>query len=174
MIELDAPPTLSIRSSCGRRRFDLRPQHLFERRAQLRAGFFSGAEVHRSGCAADALHPDVLDARDSVIDVVRRDEHVGVERLVGSVAGSVEVGVQHDGVVAGAHGLEGLVRHALEVRARQESVAVPADALSRLTSGEPPRLPTGEVQLKLPPEWAGWLEELKAPPPVRVTAPDLR
>src|SRR5262245_10947985 len=96
----------------------------------------SGAEVHGCGCTADALHPDILDARDGVIDVVGRDEHVGVERLVDSVAGSVEVAVQHDGVVAGAHGLEGLVRQTLEVRARQETVAVPADAVSRLTSGE--------------------------------------
>src|SRR5262245_17603052 len=28
------------------------------------------------------------------------------------------------------------------------------------------------MQRKPPPEWAGWVEELKAPPPVRATAPE--
>ena len=50
--------------------------------------------MHGCGCTADALHPDVLDTRDGVIDVVGRDEHVGalsvfVSADAGVVAGSI-------------------------------------------------------------------------------------
>src|SRR5437762_1729776 len=42
----------------------------------------SAAEVHVGGGAAHALHPDVLHAVEVGIEVVRRHDHVGVERLV--------------------------------------------------------------------------------------------
>jgi hypothetical protein len=60
--------------------------------------------------AADTLNPDVLGPVDVGCDVVGGDDHLRGEGLVITVTGAVEVGEEHDRVLIGGRGLEGLRR----------------------------------------------------------------
>src|SRR4029450_4311314 len=102
------------------------------------SGSPSGAEVRDRRGTADALNPGVLRPGNVGCDVVGGDDHLGGEGLVDTVAGAVEVGEEHDGVLIGAGGLEGLGRcpGALEAGACQQLDRVPADALAGETAGQ--------------------------------------
>ena len=112
-----------------------------------------GAEVHEPVRGPRRLHPDVLDARDVGSDVDRSRRSCSPQSdLAVSRAGSIEVGLQHDGLGAGNQGLEGLGRcaGALERRSRQEGVA------SHRTPS-PARQPASGP-------WSTWETQLKEPP----------
>lgn len=66
--------------------------------------------MHDRRGAANALNPDVLDPLDVGCDVLGGDDHLRGERLVITVTGAVEVGLEHDRVLIGGCGLQGLRR----------------------------------------------------------------
>src|SRR5438270_8920732 len=106
------------------------------------------AEVDVGRAAADLLDPDVLDAVDVRREVVVGDDHLhALEGRVVPVAGAVEVGQEDRRVRVGHRRLAGLGRGAgaLEGRALQEAVGVPADALPAEAALERPLSDVGET-----------------------------
>src|SRR6266700_6561360 len=102
------------------------------------SGSPSGAEVRDRRGTADALNPDVLDPGDVGCDVVGGDDHLRGEGFVVTVTGAVEVCEEHDRVLIGGCGLQGLRSRsgALEGRAPPELDRVPANAFASETPGQ--------------------------------------
>src|SRR6266542_1922851 len=98
----------------------------------------SGTEVRDRGGTADALNPDILDPPNVRCNVVGGGDHLRREGLIVTVTGTVEVCEQHDGVLIGGCGLQGLRRRsgALEGRAPPELDRVPANAFAAETPGQ--------------------------------------
>jgi hypothetical protein len=59
---------------------------------------------------ADALNPDLLDPGDVGCNIAGGDDHLRGEGLIVAVTGAVEVSEEHDRVLIGDRGLQGLGR----------------------------------------------------------------
>src|SRR6266511_2091495 len=101
------------------------------------SGSPSGAEVRDRRGTTDALNPDVLGPGDVGRKVVGGDDHLRGEGLVVTVTGAVEVCQQHDRVLIGDCGLQGLRRchRTLEGRACPQFDRVPANPFAGGTGG---------------------------------------
>jgi Tol biopolymer transport system component len=95
--------------------------------------------------SSHALHPEILDAGEVGSNIAVRYDHICGNRLLVAVAGTIEIGMKHDGGVGGHRRFGRLARstRALERRAGQQRRGIPANALSGKTRARIVRVDAG-------------------------------